>query len=83
MDVIAAFNTIVTIKPRYIRLEENHELCTCRIERICYTKEDRTAGTRRMEFVCMVERKECLQQIRLFYYLESNKWMIEEEEVCC
>lgn len=77
VDVNATFNTIGKIKPNYIRIEdEEHVLRTYKVESIEYVKEEKFAGINTITFVCNVLVDDCLEKIKIYYNIDTHKWML-------
>lgn len=70
LNVISTFNSIGEIKPLYVQLESNSKLVQLRIIE-CYSENKKYAGTRSIDFICVLENK---VQIKLIYFIESHVW---------
>ena len=78
VDVIATFNVQGSIKPNYIRVEdEHHALHTYKIEQIVFTKEEHYAGMPVLNFCCNILRGNCMQMITIKYHVKTHHWILE------
>lgn len=80
VDVIATFNVQGKIKPNYIRLEdENYFLQTYKIQEILYSREENYAGIPVLLFCCNILRGNCMQMIKIKYYIKTHQWVLQNE----
>ncbi len=77
VDIIAAFNSDGTIRPKYIRLEnDQHRLNTLRITNVLWYEEREIVGMGTIEMVCQLEDE---RELELTFLTEHHKWVMREK----
>lgn len=76
VEVICLIDDLGKITPLKIRIRENGETITAKIDEVLYSKESNYAGFTLFDYGCKVSIHEIDQMIELRYYVMDHKWKI-------